>query len=189
MQTCYIGTDPTALHSDTVKPAVRRQMRRMLGIDDDLLVVLFAGRYVADNGIDVMGEVVRRVSNDEDMGRKLAFVFVGSGDQLSMLEETKSSIERAGKIGPKMIMQPPAVGLEEVRNYYAMADIFLLPSNNEVIAFVLYEAAAGLLVMGTDVGGQNEWRRSNTGILLPLLNVGGSSPFHCSRTASGIEIP
>lgn len=58
---------------------------------------------------------------------------------------------------PPTIVQQPTKGLEELRDYYAMSDIFLLLSVSESIALVVYEAmAAGLLVITTDVGGQSE---------------------------------
>lgn len=196
VQTCYIGTDPNALHSDAVRPAVRRRMRSMLGIDESRTVVLFAGRYVADKGIDVMGEVVRRVALDTNMASNLAFVFVGAGEQADMLSTTQSHLlEQASAIPNdkrlQMILQPPAVGLDQLRDYYAMADVFLLPSNNEGIALVLYEAmAAGLLVMGTDVGGQNELIRSDTGVLLPLLNnVAASASFIVQELQAVLRFP
>eukprot|EP00177_Eucheuma_denticulatum_P006175 GFKZ01011257.1.p1 GENE.GFKZ01011257.1~~GFKZ01011257.1.p1 ORF type:complete len:891 (-),score=140.93 GFKZ01011257.1:525-3197(-) len=176
VKTCYIGTDPSALHTEETKAAVRTQMRNDLELSKDAIVVLFAGRFVADKGIDVMGEVLTRVSEDPEMAKKLQFVFVGSGELKDMLETTQKKLQG---MDPTIIIQPPAVGIAELRNYYAMADIFLLPSSNEGIALVLYEAmAAGLLVMGTDVGGQKELIRTNTGILLPNLNsVTGSASF------------
>lgn len=176
VKTCYIGTDPSALHTEESKAAVRAQMRADLELSNDAICVLFAGRFVADKGIDVMGEVLTRVSEDPEMAKKLQFVFVGSGELKDMLETTQRKLQGRD---PTIIIQPPAVGIAELRNYYAMADIFLLPSSNEGIALVLYEAmAAGLLVMGTDVGGQKELIRTNTGILLPNLNsVSGSASF------------
>ncbi|KAI0561479.1 Transferase [Gracilaria domingensis] len=168
VKTCYIGTEPSQLHGDDAKALVRSQMRHDLDIPQDAIVVLFAGRFVQDKGIDVMGEVVSSVADDADMAKRLAFVFVGSGEQKDMLESTRMQLQ--GK-DPLMIMQPPAVGIAQLRDYYAMSDIFLLPSNNEGIALVLYEAmAAGLLVMSTDVGGQKELIRTNTGVLLPNLS-------------------
>lgn len=176
VKTCYIGTDPSALHNEESKVAVRTQMRNDLELNKDAIVVLFAGRFVADKGIDVMGEVLTRVSEDPEMAKRLSFVFVGSGELKDMLESTQKKLQGRD---PTIIIQPPAVGIAELRNYYAMADIFLLPSSNEGIALVLYEAmAAGMLVMGTDVGGQKELIRTNTGILLPNLNsVTGSASF------------
>lgn len=174
VKTCYIGTDPAVLHSDESKSLVRSQMRRDLEISPSSIVILFAGRFVADKGIDVMADVLTRISQDTDLASRLTFVFVGSGEQKDLIETTQRSLH--GK-DPAIIIQPPAVGVAELRNYYAMADVFLLPSTNEGIALVLYEAmASGMLVMATDVGGQNELVRTNTGVLLPNLNsVSGSS--------------
>lgn len=171
VKTCYIGTDPDQLHSDDNKAAVRAQMRNEMGIASDQIVVLFAGRFVKDKGIDVMGEVVSRVAEDSTMASKLTFVFVGSGEEKDILVNTQKNLD--GKT-PKVILRAPAVGIEELRDYYAMGDIFLLPSNNEGIALVLYEAmAAGMLVMSTDVGGQKELIRTNTGVLLPNIDTDG----------------
>lgn len=170
VHTCYIGTDPSSLHSDTSKMSVRRKMRNLLNIDMNAIVVLFAGRFVADKGIDVIAKVVRSVAGIDALASKLEFVFVGSGPEKGMLKMTK--VELGGR-DPRITLQPSAVGLDQLRDYYAMADIFLLPSVNEGIALVLYEAmAAGLLVMSTDVGGQKELIRSDTGVLLPLLEDG-----------------
>lgn len=168
VKTCYIGTDPSTLHSDDTKSVVRAQIRNDLDISDDKIVVLFAGRFVKDKGIDVMADVLRRVSADPELSSKLAFVFVGSGEQKDTIEKAQKDLH--GK-DLKIVIEPPADGITVLRNYYAMADIFLLPSNNEGIALVLFEAmAAGLLVMATDVGGQKELVRTNTGVLLPNLN-------------------
>lgn len=176
VKTCYIGTDPKVFHSGENKAVVRKEMRNDLEIADDSIVVLFAGRFVSDKGIDVMADVVQRVAEDPDMARKLTFLFVGSGDMKDVIETAQRKVH--GK-DPQVILQPPAVGMLQMRNYYAMSDIFLLPSNNEGIALVLYEAmAAGMLVMGTDVGGQKELVRTNTGVLLPNLNnPSGSASF------------
>lgn len=184
VRTCYIGTDPSTLHTEKTRPVARAKMRRELGLKDETLVVLFAGRYVPDKGINVMGELVRRLAEEPELASKLAFVFVGSGIQLEMLEETKMWL---GDRDPVMILRPPAVGITTLREYYAMADIFLLPSNNEGIALVLYEAmAAGLLVMSTDVGGQKELIRSNTGVLLPVLPDSYSAAVFIMRQLQAI---
>lgn len=176
VKTCYIGTEPSALHSDDAKIAIRAEMRSALDLSDDKIVILFAGRFVKDKGIDVMAEVLTNVAEDSELSSKLAFVFVGAGDQHDILETVQSDLQDKDL---RIIIQPPAVGLAELRNYYAMADIFLLPSSNEGVALVLYEAmAAGMLVMATDVGGQKELIRSKTGILLPNLHsVEGSASF------------
>lgn len=165
VQTCYIGTNSSLLYSEGERAEMRMKMREKHGVAESAMVVLFAGRLVVDKGIDVVAEVVKQVANDTDLQTKLAFVFVGSGDQKSLL--TRLPVHLNHSSSTFVVVEPPATGIEELRDYYAMSDIFLLPSVNEGIALVLYEAMAdGLLVMATDVGGQHELVREDTGILL-----------------------
>lgn len=166
VQTCYIGTDPSTLRSKDEKPEIRRRMREKFGIADSAIVVLFAGRLVVDKGIDVVAEVVKTVAKDRKLSQKLAFVFVGAGDKKNLLTPLPRKLE--GSPSTFVVLQSPVTGLEELRDYYAMSDVFLLPSVNEGIALVVYEAMAdGLLVVTTDVGGQREVVMNHTGILLP----------------------
>lgn len=168
VQTCYIGTDASMLHTDEERPIVRAKMRARFGVSESAIVVLFAGRFVVDKGIDVAAEVVKMVAKDNVLSKQLAFVFVGSGDDRNK-DLLTSLPTRFGMTGPTfVVVQPPVAGLEELRDYYAMSDVFLLPSVNEGIALVVYEAMAdGLLVISTDVGGQREVVLSDTGVLLP----------------------
>lgn len=161
---CYIGTDPNALYSGAKKVEARNRMREELDIPAATKLVLFAGRFLVDKGIDVVGNIVLQVSRDEMLAKRLSFLFVGSGDEENMLR--RLPLKRPdGK--PLTILRPPALGLEQLKDYYAASDIFLLPSVNEGIALVAYEAmAAGVLVMTTDVGGQSELISDETGVLL-----------------------
>lgn len=165
VHTCYIGTDASLLHTAEERPNVRETMRHKFGVSESAIVVLFAGRFVVDKGIDVASEVVKMVVKDEVLSKRLVFVFIGSGDQENLL--TALSTQTADN-STFVVVQPPATGLEELRDFYAMSDIFLLLSVNEGIALVVYEAMAdGLLVMTTDVGGQREIVHNDTGVLLP----------------------
>lgn len=166
VQTCYIGTDASLLYSEKERSKARRNMREKLGISQSAVVVLFAGRLVEDKGIDVVAEVVKMAAKDDMLSHHIAFIFVGSGDKKVLLTGLPKRFKDNGSTF--VSVQPPAYGLKELRNYYAMSDVFLLPSVNEGIALVVYEAMAdGLLVISTDVGGQKEVIRNDTGILLP----------------------
>lgn len=168
VQTCYIGTDASLLHNEEEEPQVRSNMRVKFGLSESAIVVLFAGRFVVDKGIDVAAEVVKMSFRDPLLSKRLAFVFVGSGDEHNR-ELLTSLPTKVSRDGPTfVVVRPPATGLEELREYYSMSDVFLLPSVNEGIALVVYESmAAGLLVITTDVGGQREVVRPDTGVLLP----------------------
>lgn len=166
VQTCYVGTNAGMLHTGTARITAREQMRQRYGISDEQLVVLFAGRFVIDKGLDVMADIIEKVEKEPKTNERLVFVFVGSGEEESRLQPYLSTVSHEKQ--PLVIVAPPAQGLLELRDYYALSDVFLLPSVNEGIALVVYEAmAAGLLVMTTDVGGQKEIVTSETGILLP----------------------
>lgn len=178
VQTCYIGTDPTQLHNGSMREDARRRMRRNLRIGKGKIVVLFAGRFVADKGIDTMSLVLKSLAKSTMFSSRFSFVFVGTGEERGLIESTMDNVKESGL---QALLRPPAAGLQEMRDYYAMADILLLPSTKEGIALVLYEAmAAGLLVMSTDVGGQKELIKSSTGILLP-------GHFHPQRLADHIR--
>lgn len=166
VQTCYVGTDAAKLHNGAARTKARALMRERYGISDDKLVVLFAGRFVIDKGLDVISDVIEKVSKEPKTKGRFVFMFVGSGEEESRLQPYMST--RNQEKTPRVIVAPPAQGLLQLRDYYALSDVFLLPSVNEGIALVVYEAmAAGLLVMTTDVGGQKEIVTSKTGILLP----------------------
>lgn len=166
VQPCHIGTDSSMLYVGYEKNRARAHMRKSFNISDSEIVVLFAGRFVIDKGLDVMSELIDRVAEEEDLAKKLVFVFVGNGDEEYRLRNLLSS--RTTRNGPRVFIRPPARGLLELREYYALSDIFLLPSVNEGIALVVYEAmASGVLVIATDVGGQSEVITPETGILLP----------------------
>lgn len=167
VQPCHIGTDPSLFYAGAERTKVRQKLREQLNIPESTTLVLFAGRFVIDKGIDVVQEVVQRIAKDEWLANKVSFLFVGRGDQLRNLNQLPK-LRPDGK--PLVTIHPPADGLKQMGLYYAASDVFLLPSINEGIALVLYEAmAAGVLVITTDVGGQKEIVTDRTGILLPSL--------------------
>ncbi|PXF48401.1 Beta-1,4 N-acetylgalactosaminyltransferase 1 [Gracilariopsis chorda] len=164
VQTCYIGTDPDLLYSGAQRTATRSEMRALHGVSEYSTVVLYAGRFIIEKGIDIVADIANVSLSDDVLRSRLTFVFVGSGPELTRLQ----SLPKNDKEGhPLVIIQPPAAGLQQMRKYYAMSDVFLLPSINEGIALVLYEAiASGMLAMSTDVGGQRELVTDQTGVLL-----------------------
>lgn len=165
IQTCYIGTEPRQFHDGIKREIIRYTMRKNLGIDMSVNVILFAGRFVADKGINVLQLLIESMARNPVLLLKFSFVFVGTGRAKNSIESTAESFRKSGL---HISIHPPPTGHSEMRDYYAMADILLLPSINEGIALVIYEAmAAGLLVICTDVGGQREVVNSNTGVLLP----------------------
>lgn len=189
VQPCHIGTDPSMLYHGDAKLAARDRMRRQLGIAKETVVVLFAGRFVIDKGLDVMADLVMQVGKDESIGKRVVFLFVGSGS-----EEYRLRNVHAGMTNPnvsRVIIRPSAHGLVGLREYYAASDVLVLPSVNEGIALVIYEAmAAGVLVIATDVGGQKEVVTKETGVLLPnFLSISRMTTHTLEKVKEFVEHP
>lgn len=184
---CYIGTDPTLFHEGQDRLDARDRMRHEFNIPSNSTVVLFAGRFVPDKGLDVLIELINRVSTQTSrpFANELFFLIVGGGDQRDDLELAEFKANKGGI--RRVMVRPPAAGISELRDYYAMSDVLLLPSVNEGIALVLYEAmAAGLLVITTDVGGQRELVTRDTGILIP--STGTASAIAANILSTLIDI-
>jgi len=168
VKTCYIGADLALLPSDAIRMEARNNFRSKHDIPEESIVILFAGRFVLDKGIDILCESMKIIAQKTSLVHKPVFMFVGTGELKQNLIATKSVLD---KFEVKMIIMDPSSDSREMGKYYAHADILLLPSRNEGIALVLYEAmASGLLVVSTNEGGQNELLNNKTGILLPKLS-------------------
>ena len=161
VQTCYIGADVTPYARGLRKQLTRRVTRARIGVANDKILVLFAGRFVLDKGVDVVVDVMARVTD-----ARYAFLLVGSGG----MESVVRPLQESGRV----VIRPGA-GDAEMAEYYAASDVLLLPSVKEGIALVVYEAMAnGLLAITTDVGGQKELVTAERGVLLrrgPTLEV------------------
>ncbi len=101
--------------------------------------------------------------------RKFVALIAGDGEYYSELE---TFIKQRGlHSSVRMLGAIPAAKMPSLM---AAADIFFLPSQWEGIALSIYEAmAAGLCVVGADVGGQAELVTPTTGVLLRFLKRSG----------------
>lgn len=114
----------------------RTMLRQQLGIIEEKMI-LFVGSFIYRKGIDTLLEACWNFENT-------ALVLVGGTDITSFL--------------PKRSMDPQvhiyAEGFkseQEVRKYYQAADVFVLPTREDVWGLVVNEAmAAGLPVITTD---------------------------------------
>jgi glycosyltransferase involved in cell wall biosynthesis len=97
-------------------------------------------------------------------------LIVGDG---KMKEELVGLVERLGLI--KSVFFVPS--LRDTREALSLMDVFVLPSLKEGLGLSLMEAmAAGLAVIGSDVGGiKNLIQNGNNGILAQAQDVGGLS--------------
>lgn len=100
-------------------------------------------------------------------GRILREAFAGLSDRCELHIVTKEPVETAPN---QFVYHDVAPNSELLRDLYATADIFVLPTIADCFPLVIQEAmAAGLPVVATDVGAIGEAVRSGeTGLLVPV---------------------
>lgn len=163
------------------------RLRRELGLDRRTRVLLSVGRLSREKGHADLVEAFRRMR--ELAGPiPLRLILVGEGPERSRIEQLCRSLN--------LIDAVTLTGQQDdVSPYYAIADVFVLPSHSEGSPNVLLEAmAAGVPVVATSVGGVPELvsdgkdallvgRRDLTGLALATTRLLGDRAL-CDRLAS-----
>lgn len=121
--------------------------------------LLFVGTISRNKGIYELLDAYRILSRKYD---RLELMYVGNGDEL---EELKIRVKKYDLSG---VLITGEVEHEKVFEYYEYADIFILPSYNEGMPTVIFEAMqSGLAIIATKVGGIPEVIKSGyNGILV-----------------------
>ncbi|MCW5755418.1 MAG: glycosyltransferase [Phycisphaeraceae bacterium] len=167
IEVCTINVDPQVWKPD---PDLRRRVREELGIPADQPVILYAGRICAQKQPEVFAATIGRLARETSRTSFRAIV-AGDGELRPALEKALAAEHATDRV--LMLGEVPS---DRMRELMAAADIFFLPSRWEGIALVIYEAmAAGVVVVGAQVGGQAELVTPDTGILLPKATPGRES--------------
>ena len=140
-------------------PERRAKVRAELGLDDAMPVMLYAGRICDQKQPRVFAGTILELHR-----RGLSFVALVAGDGVDrpMLEDFAA---RHGLHGHLRFLG--AVPNARMKDLMAASDMFFLPSLWEGISLAIFEAmAAGLAIVGGDVGGQRELVTSECGVLI-----------------------
>lgn len=123
----------------------RAEMRELLGIEKDAFVVIGAGQIQPRKRVDDFVAAAKELPD-------VHFVWVG-GMPFGKLAADNAKMKKLMKNAPSNVHFPGIIALEDMVNYYRMADMFWLPSEQETFGLVIVEAAAsGLPVMLRDIG-------------------------------------
>ena len=135
------------------------ELRARLGITDRDKVILSVGRLSREKGhTDLVKALKYLVDQPSQVNAKL--VIVGDGPERPRIERTAAALG----IQDRIILAGHA---GDARPYFALADVFALPSHSEGSPNVLLEAmAAGVPVVATNVGGVPEIVTHNVSALL-----------------------
>lgn len=155
-----IGADPSNFPTDR-----HSALRRELNVPAGATVVLFCGHYSPEKGVEDLIELVDRVSDPS-----LYVVCIGHGGKLR--DELRAAIGDDGPPYGKVLWKLHPVA---VRRWFAIADLFILPSYAEGRPTVIYEAMASRTpTLATTVGGVPEQvEHGETGWLLDPGDVSG----------------
>lgn len=134
----------TSLHASEIynEPASyqeKRQFRKELGIEDRKTVISI-GQFISRKGFDVL------LNAWEDLDDENQLLIIGGGDDQKKYE---AIIRSKGYKHVYLIGFKPK---EIIFNYYRSADIFVLPTREDIWGLVINEAmACGLPVISTDM--------------------------------------
>ena len=130
----------------------------------DHFVLLFFGKIDERKGIWNFLELRRALSTDD----RYRFVIAGRMDISYKKSELQVALEEA-RASSNCIVHNHDIPFMEVQNYFALADIVILPYQEGTTSGVLKLALAfGKPVIATDVGDLAETVKEGVGILLPV---------------------
>ncbi|MGE3541337.1 MAG: glycosyltransferase [Candidatus Tectimicrobiota bacterium] len=202
------GVDPTRIQVipcgvDTTlfQPQSRQQARQALGLPETVPVLLFVGRLQPLKGIGTLlraAHVVRQHYAD------LRVCIVGGGVDGDDPHEAEE-LGRLRALGQQLHLQPPQLAFikaqtqDMLAQYYAAADVFVMPSHYESFGMVVVEAmACGTPVVASCVGGMaSTVLHEQTGLLVPvgdwqafaqaIMRVIASPAFRDTLGAAGVQ--
>jgi len=150
-------------------PSERLDIRSRLGIGADEAMVLTVGRLSREKG---HADLLRALFQLRTVRRKWKLVLVGAGPESDSLMRLAHSLD----LSEYLVF---AGAHRDVRDFFAAADVFALPSLTEGSSNVLLEAmAARVPIVTTKAGGNPEIvLHDETGLLVPV------GDFQCLATA------
>ena len=147
------GIDKDSFHP---KNKNRAKLAEEYGVPEDVPVILFAGRIDESKRAMVLAQAARRLI---DAGRKLHVLMVGKGAEMDGIRR---------ELGPNVTM-PGVVPQENLSWIYPSCDLFVFPSETEVMPNVVLEAKASglpIVVSANDGGAQFVTSPGKDGVLV-----------------------
>lgn len=142
-------------------PAKSAEVRNLLGIPEDGIIILFMGRLVADKGIHELIEAYCQAAQNNS---NIYLLLVGPDEERELSKVDFGNFQNQVKHAP-YTSQP--------ESYLAAADLLCLPSHREGFGVVIIEAAAmGIPSIGSNIYGISDAIiNEQTGLLFECSNV------------------
>lgn len=156
IEICNTNEDPAEWKPDA---QAREKVRASLSIDARTPVLLYAGRICDQKQPRVFAATMLELHKK---GLEFVTIVAGDGVDRPMLEEF--SARHGLQHHLRFLGAVPNARMKELM---AASDVFFLPSLWEGISLAIFEAmAAGLAIVGGDVGGQRELVTPDCGVLI-----------------------
>ena len=129
------GTDMAGADFDRIL-AMKLEARKKLGVSSHEMMLLFVGQHIIEKGVD---KIIDMMACLRDLPVKMSFI--GTGYAVDDMHRHISRLNLEDRITLHGVIS----NREELRTYYAAADLFLFPSLYDNAPLVVREAA----IMGT----------------------------------------
>jgi len=154
-----IETIISGVDTKLFRPQKRGFLREKLGLDDGFIVLTVA-RMCKEKGVLKIPVFARATKN-----LNIHYVVVGDGELKNEFKELSKGLDN--------IHQIDFIPHEQLPKVYSDADLYIAPSNIEVLNYTTLEAmACGLPMICSDVGGMKELINEKVGFLLPKDDIG-----------------
>src|SRR5690606_21044657 len=128
------GIDTSYFNPELISEQQKQELKKSLGIKPEDFVYVFVGRIVKDKGVNELIYSFNKI-NKEHKNTKLILVGIFEKHLDPLKPETENSIESNKNI--------ITVGYQkDVRPYFAIADVFVLPTYREGFPNVLMQSCA-----------------------------------------------
>lgn len=160
---------PNGVDGAIYTPGDRDAARAVLGRPDDEIIMITVGHLCRRKGfhrvLKLLPDLIRQ-GEDKPWAPNLRYVIVGADGAEGRFESGLIRLARKLNVSDRVTftgaLRPP-----QIATWLQAADIFVLPTTNEGWCNALAEAlATGLPVVCSDVGGNREQVRTDTGLLV-----------------------
>lgn len=142
------GVD-TDYFNDTMGSEEKSALRQRLNIAQDAFILLFTGRIVGDKGVN---ELISAFDSLSSTYSKLTLLMVGDFEH--HLDPIAQDSYEIIKNHPRIRVVPFQ---DDIRPYFCISDLLILPSYREGLPNVLIEGGScGIVMIATDINGCNE---------------------------------
>lgn len=142
------GVD-TDYFNDTMSTEEKSALRQRLKIAQDAFILLFTGRIVGDKGVN---ELISAFDSLSSTYSKLTLLMVGDFEH--HLDPIAQDSYEIIKNHPRIRVVPFQ---DDIRPYFCISDLLILPSYREGLPNVLIEGGScGIVMIATDINGCNE---------------------------------